>query len=220
LTEKLKVWRYGDDEKSVPETDDQGADAMKEQHNLALVHGYALAEAFDFSEHKKLLDLGGGSAATSIALCKSYPHLEIVVFDLPENIEIAEKFIEQAELTRRIKTVGGDFKKDKFTDDFDAVLLANFMAVADAGENKKLLKRLHHQLPQNGVCILSGWIMDDSHLAPQLSVLFCLEDICWNAPDVERSEKVYTEWLTEAGFSEIKCETYLEPTKILYGVKR
>lgn len=220
LTEKLKAWHYGDDEKSVPETDDQGADAMKEQHNLALVHGYALAKAFDFSQYKKLLDLGGGSAATSIALCKSCPHLKTVVFDLPENIEIAEEFIEEADLTSRITTVGGDFKKDEFTDDFDAVLLANFMAVADAEENKKLLKRLYNQLPQNGVCILSGWIMDDSHLAPQLSVLFSLEDICWNAPDVERSEKVYTEWLTEAGFSEIKCETYLEPTKILYGVKR
>ena len=220
LTEKLKTWSYGDDEKSTPETDDQGAEAMKEQHNLALVHGYALAKAFDFSQYKKLLDLGGGSAATSIALCQSYPHLETVVYDLPENLEIAEEYIEEASLTRRIMTVGGDFKKDDLPDDFDAVLLANFMAVADAEENKKLLKRLYQRLPENGVCILSGWIMDDSHLAPQLSVLFCLEDICWNAPDVERSEKVYTEWLTEAGFSEIKCETYLEPTKILYGVKK
>ena len=220
LTEKLKVWSYGDDEKAVPETDDQGAEAMKEQHNLALVHGYALAKAFDFSACKKLLDLGGGSAATSIALCRSFPRLKTVVFDLPENIKIADEFIEKENLTDRITTIGGDFKKDELPDAFDAVLLANFMAVADAGDNVKLLKQLYEKLPENGVCILSGWIMDDSHLAPQLSVLFCLEDICWNAPDVERSEKTYTEWLTEAGFADIKCETYLEPTKILYGVKK
>ena len=220
LTEKLKVWSYGDDEKAAPESEDQGAEAMKEQHNLALVHGFALAKAFDFSKYKKLLDLGGGSAATSIALCRNYPHLKTIVFDLPENVEIAGEFIEDADLKNRIATVGGDFKKDELPDDFDAVLLANFMAVADAEDNVKLLKQLYEKLPSGGVCILSGWIMDDSHLAPQLSVLFCLEDICWNAPDVERSEKVYTEWLTEAGFLGIKCETYLEPTKILYGVKK
>lgn len=220
LTEKLKIWSYGDDEKAVPETDDQGAEAMKEQHNLALVHGYALAKAFDFSKYKRLLDLGGGSAATSIALCRNHPHLKTVVFDLPENVKIAGEFIEDANLKNRITTVGSDFKKDKLPDDFDAVLHANFMAVADAEDNVKLLKQLHARLPENGVCLLSGWIMDDSHLATQLSVLFCLEDICWNAPDVERSEKIYTEWLTEAGFTEIKCETYLEPAKILYGVKK
>jgi hypothetical protein len=93
------------------------------------------------------------------------------------------------------------------------------MAVAAAEENKELLKKLYNKLPPQGACILSGWIIDDSHLAPQISVLFCLEDICWNAPDVERSERVYTEWLKTAGFKEIECKTYLEPTKMLYGIK-
>lgn len=220
LTAHLKEWQYGDDKKSVPEAEDQGAEAMAEQHNLALLHGYALAKAFDFSNYKTLLDLGGGTGATSIALCKNYPHLETIVLDLPENIKIAAEFVEKENLSKRIKLIGGDLKKDDLPDDFDAVLLANFMAVADAKENKKLLKKLYEKLPARGACILSGWIIDDSHLAPQISVLFCLEDICWNAPDVERSEKIYTEWLEEAGFSDIKCETYLEPTKILYGKKR
>jgi predicted O-methyltransferase YrrM len=219
LTENLKEWKYGDDEKSTPESEDQGAEAMTEQHNLALFHGFELAKSFDFSTRKKILDLGGGTGATSIALCESYPKLESIVFDLPENVEIAENFVKEKGLSDRISLIGGDFKKDKLPEDFDTVLLANFMAVADAEENKKLLKKLYEKLPAQGTCILSGWIMDDSRLAPELSVLFCLEDICWNAPDVERSEKVYTEWLSEAGFSRIECKTYLEPTKMLYGFK-
>ncbi len=219
LTNSLKEWKYGDEGKTAPESDDQGAEAMTEQHNLALLHGFELATAFDFSRRKKILDLGGGTGAASIALCKSYPKLESIVFDLPENIEIAKKFVEKEKLSNRISLIGGDFKKNDLPDDFDAVLLANFMAVADAENNKNLLKEIYRKLPPDGVCILSGWIIDDSHLAPLLSVLFCLEDICWNAPDVERSEKVYSGWLKEAGFSRIKCETYLEPTKMLYGFK-
>lgn len=218
LTEHLKNWKYGVAE-TEPEEEDQGAEAMCEQHNLALLHGYALAEAFDFSRFNKLLDLGGGTGASSIALCESFPNLNSIVFDLPENAEIANEIIEKKRLKNRIQTIGGDFKKDELPKDFDAVLLANFMAVADAEENKKLLKKIYEKLSVGGVCILSGWIIDVSHLAPQISVLFCLEDICWNAPDVERSEKVYKKWLSEAGFENIRCETYLEPTKMLFGIK-
>ncbi|MCY7375794.1 MAG: acetylserotonin O-methyltransferase [Pyrinomonadaceae bacterium] len=219
LTKNLKDWQYGGDGKTNPDKSDQGAKAMAEQHNLALLHGFALAEAFDFSEYKKILDLGGGTGASSIALCQSFPNLQSIIFELPENVEIAEKFIADNNLTDRVQTVSGDFKRDALPKDFDAVLLANFMSVAAAADNIKLLKKIYKQLPESGVCILSGWIIDDSHLAPQISVLFCLEDICWNAPDVERDEKIYTEWLKETGFTKIKCETYLEPTKMLYGFK-
>lgn len=220
LTKSLKNWKYGSHKKPNPETQDQGAEAMTEQHNFALFQGFALAKAFDFSKYKKVLDLGGGTGATSIALCKTYPKLKSVVFDLPENAELAQKFISENELNNQIEIIGGDFKKDALPNDFDAVLLANFMSVADVYENKKLLKKLYKKLPNDGVCILSGWIIDDSKLAPQISVLFCLEDICWDATDVERSEKVYSDWLRQIGFQKIACETYLEPTKMLYGFKK
>lgn len=219
LTKHLKNWEYGNPAEENPDETDQGAEAMTEQHNLALLQGFALASSFDFSKYRKLLDLGGGTGATSIALCKSFPQLESVVYDLPENVKTARKFIDESGLKKRIEATGGDFKKDGLPEGFDSVLLANFMSVADAGDNQKLLEKIYEKLPRGGVCILSGWIIDDSHLAPLISVLFCLEDICWNAPDVERDEKVYTEWLTQAGFVNVECRTYFEPTKILYGFK-
>jgi predicted O-methyltransferase YrrM len=219
LTGHLKNWQYGETAKQTPETEDQGAEALAEQHNLSLLHGKALARAFDFSEYKKVLDLGGGTGAMSIGLCQSFPDLRAAVFDLPENTETARNFVERSGLSDRIEIIGKDFQKDDLPDDFDAALLANFMSIADAAENQKLLERLYDKLPSGGACILSGLIMDDSRLSPQTAVLFCLEDICWNAPDVERSEKVYAGWLNRAGFTGIKCETYLEPTKMLCGYK-
>jgi phospholipid N-methyltransferase len=219
LTPSLRDWNYGDDTQEEPEADDQGSDAMTEQHNLALLHGAALAEAFDFSKHQRVLDLGGGTAATSIALCRKHKHLSTVVFDLAENTETAKKIVDRESLSDRIEVVAGDFKKDELPENFDLVILANFMAVAVAEENIKLLTKLYARLPAGGACLISGWILDDSQLAPDLAVLFCLEDICWNAPDVERSAKVYGEWLETAGFTGIKNVTYLSPTKMLYGFK-
>ncbi len=141
LTKNLRNWKYGDDQKAAPDATDQGAEAMTEQHNLALLHGFALAEAFDFSKYKTLLDLGGGTGASSIGLCRSVPNLRSIVCELPENAAVAEKFIAENNLSDRVKAVSGDFKKDDLPADFDAVLLANFMSVADAAANKKLLKK-------------------------------------------------------------------------------
>lgn len=219
LTEKLKNWEYGKTGQANPEAEDQGAEAMTEQHNLALLNGFALAQAFDFSKYKMLLDLGGGTGATSIALCETHRNLKSIVFDLPENAQTARRFIDESDLPNRIEAVSGDFKKDALPNDFDVALLANFMSVADADDNKKLLADVYEKLPEGGACILSGWIIDDTHLSPPESILFCLEDICWNAPDVERSEQIYTEWLEEAGFADVRCGTYLYPTKLLYGLK-
>lgn len=219
LTKKLKNWYPGKDAQNNPDEKDQGTEAMAEQHNLALLNGFALAKSFDFSKYKRILDLGGGTGATSIALCETFPNLESIVFDLPENAKTAQDFISKGGLQNRIKTASGDFKKDELPENFDIALLANFMSVADAEENKKLLRTIYEKLPSGGACVLSGWIIDNTHLSPPVSVLFCLEDICWDAPDVERSEKVYFEWLEEAGFKNIGCETYLYPTKMLFGFK-
>lgn len=220
LTEKLKAWKYGETATTTPDEEDQGADSMAEQHNLALLHGYALAKAFDFSKYKRVLDLGGGTGAMSIGLCENCENLSTIVFDLPENVEKAEEFIFKRNLENRIKTNGGDITKDVLPDDFDVALLANLVSVFDAETNKKLLSDIYKKLPENGACIISGWILDENRLKPEISVLFCLEDICWQSPDVERNFSVYKSWLEEAGFRRVEYKTYLEPTRLICAYKQ
>jgi predicted O-methyltransferase YrrM len=219
LTDSLKKWKYGQMGVDKPEADDQGAEALAEQHNLALMHGEKLAENFDFSACRHLLDVGGGSGAMSIGLCEKIPYLTATVFDLPENIAKAEQFVERAGLKDRIKCVGGDVVKDKLPENFDLALLANLLSVFDSETNKDLFKRIYAQLPEGGKCLISGWILDDDRLAPEVSVLFCLEDICWSSPDVERRSAVYRDWLENAGFKEIEETTYFEPTKLISAEK-
>lgn len=219
LTEKLKSWKQGMESTKTPDEEDQGADSMAEQHNLALLHGYALAKAFDFSKYSRVLDLGGGTGAMSIGLCESYKNLEATVFDLPENVEKADEFISKSDLQNRIETVGGDITKDDLPDDFDIALLANLVSVFDVETNKKLLSDIYKKLPKNGACIISGWILDENRLNPEVSVLFCLEDICWQSPDVEKNFSVYKSWLETAGFKNIEYKTYLEPTRLICAYK-
>lgn len=219
LTEHLQKWEYGENSEANPDDEDQGKEALAEQHNLAVLHGRALAKSFNFSGYKNLLDIGGGSGAMSIGLCKKVENLKATIFDLPEAIDVARKFVNESGLENRIDLHGGDVQKDDLPDGFDVALLANLLAVFDEEENKKLFKRIYDKLPTGGACLISGWILDENHLAPDISVLFCLEDICWNAPDVERDFNIYKNWLEQAGFRNVEVKTYLEPTKLISAVK-
>ncbi len=220
LTGHLQDWKYGAGKDENPDDTDQGADAMEEQQKLALLHGCALAENFDFSGFTHLLDIGGGIGAMSIALCEKIPHLQATIFDLPENIEMAKKMIRRAKLQKRINCVSGDILKDDLPENFDIALLANLLADFDEETNKALFERIYEKLPAGGANLISGWILDENSTSPDISVLFCLEDICWKAPDVERTFTTYRDWLRKAGFEKIDVKTYFEPTKLISAFKK
>ena len=219
LVPKLRAWRPGATDDEMPQKSDQGQASMRAQHNFSLLVGHALGEAYDFSRHRKMLDLGGGTGAMSIAICELHEGLRAAIFDLPPISEIARDFVHANFLSERIEVCAGNFKEDELPAGFDVVLLANLLSIASEGTNRELFRHLYELLPDGGACIISGWILDDDRTSPLIPVLFCLEDINWGAPDVERSASTYQRWLGEAGFAEIKHEVYCPPTSMIVGRK-
>lgn len=214
LVERLRRWTPGE---TVATT--SADDAPTAHHNLTLIVGAALAESYDFSAHALLLDIGGGTGAMSISICRAHPRLRAVVVDLPHVTKHAQRFIAEAGLADRIETYSADFKSDPLPTGFDVALLANLLSVASEEGNRRLFDALYERLPDHGAVIISGWILDDARTHPLLPVLFCLEDICWDAPDVERTASTYRRWLQAAGFQQIKCVEYFPPTSMLVGYR-
>lgn len=219
LTERLRGWRPGETDDRTPQDEDQGADSMRAQHNLATLVGARLAVAFEFDQFRHMLDLGGGSAAMSISICTVHENLKATVFDLPEVAKVAREFVRAARLDDRIETRDGNFKEDDLPDGFDIALLANLLSVSSAETNRKLFKCIYDQLPTGGVILLSGWILDDARTSPLIPVLFCLEDINWQVPDVERAAAIYKNWLRDAGFVEVERRMFHEPWSVIIGRK-
>jgi 3-hydroxy-5-methyl-1-naphthoate 3-O-methyltransferase len=219
LVQKLKSWRPGATDNETPEEADQGAAGMHARHNFSLLVGRALAEAYDFSRYRMLLDIGGGTGAYCISLCKSYDNLRAIVLDLPHVVRVASEYVVANDLSSRVEVRAGDFKEDALPEGFDVALLADLLSVASEETGRKLLRRIYERLPAGGTIIISGWILDDTRTGPLIPVLFCLEDINWQAPDVERSASTYAGWLAEAGFVEIEHKRYYPPTGMLVGRK-
>jgi 3-hydroxy-5-methyl-1-naphthoate 3-O-methyltransferase len=220
LVSKLRSWQPGSTDDETPQKSDQDPASVRAQYNFSLLVGHALGEAYDFSRHRNMLDLGGGTGAMSIAICELHAGLRAEVFDLPLISEIAREFVRASSLSDRIQVRAGNFKEDELPAGFDVVLLANILSIASEGTNREMFRRLYELLPDGGACIISGWILDDDRTSPLIPLLFCLEDINWGAPDVERSVSTYQRWLGEAGFVEIRHEVYCPPTSMIVGLKR
>jgi hypothetical protein len=220
LVQNLRRWKPGATDDELPPGDDQGVAGMRERHNLSLMLGHALAEAFDFSSFSRLLDLGGGTGAMSLSICALHSKLRSLVFDLPQVAALAREYVNESESGERIEVVAGNFKRDELPCEFDVALLANLLSVASEETNRRLFKRIYERLPAGGAIILSGYVLDDGRTGPLIPVLFCLQDINWQAPDVERDVSTYRGWLEDAGFVEIEHQRYCPPTSMLTGRKR
>src|SRR5947207_1941111 len=79
----------------------------------------------DLSTHRQLLDLGGGTGAMSIALCRSFPALRAIVLDLPPVAAVARESVRESGLTDRIEVREGDLVAEPLPGGCDIVLLAN-----------------------------------------------------------------------------------------------
>ncbi|MCA9016798.1 MAG: methyltransferase [Planctomycetaceae bacterium] len=68
-----------------------------------------ILEAYDFSNIKTLLDIGGGNGSNIISMLQKYPEMQGTLFDLPHVVERAQPHIAQAGLSDRCDLIGGNF---------------------------------------------------------------------------------------------------------------
>jgi SAM-dependent methyltransferase len=218
LAESLRSWRAAANGPISMEGVPVGAE-LEGQHRLSLLAGEALGRAIDLSAHERLLDLGGGTGAMSIALCQRFPALHAVVLELPPAAAVARDYVRESGLMDRIAVCEGDFAEGPLPGGCDVVLLANVLSMLGVGASMALLGRVCDRLPPGGMIVLSGTMLDDEESGPLDTVLFCLEDIALGAPDVERSASTYAEWLTLAGFEGIERVAYFDTTHAVIGRK-
>ena len=173
-------------------------------HSISTFTARAAAEAVDFSHFQQLLDVGGGSGAYDIELCRRYPHLRATVYDLPFVTKIAADKIAAAGLGDRIGIVSGDFFADAaFPAGHDVILLSMIMHGWGEAKNREILRKCHAALPSGGAVIISELLTNDEKTGPVPAALMSLNML------IETEGRNYTPaeygaWLGELGFRDIR----------------
>ena len=135
------------------------------------MHGYSMApalawpETLDLSQHKRMLDIGGGSGAHSIGAVLKWPDLQAINFDIAPVCEVAQKFVSLYGLQSRIQMHVGDMWYDAFPP-ADLHVYGNIFHDWPPDKGYFLSQKSFESLPPGGRIIIHEMLYDDDKRGP------------------------------------------------------
>jgi (2Fe-2S) ferredoxin/predicted O-methyltransferase YrrM len=187
-------------------------------HNNARQRAAQLAQAAAAGA-SRMLDVGGGSGAYSIAFAQANPQLRAEVFDQPAVLAIAERHIREAGLEERISTRVGDLRTDEFGGGYDLVLISAICHMLGEEENRDLLARASRALAPGGRAVIQDFLLRADKTGPRSGALFSLNMLVNTEGGASYSEDEYTAWLREAGFGEVRRVPLPGPAGVLIAMR-
>ncbi|MEM9322408.1 MAG: methyltransferase [Pseudomonadota bacterium] len=106
--------------------------------------------AYDFSKHRHLLDVGGGTGAFVGAVRARYPDLEYTVFDLPGVVAGIDATSDAAP-----NVAPGSFRSDPLPRGADLISLVRIVHDHDDEVVLGLLRRVREALPDHGTLVIA-----------------------------------------------------------------
>ena len=165
----------------------------------------AIVQAVGVNGTRRMLDLGGGSGAYSIAFAKAMPELHSEIVDTPDVVAIAQKHIADAGLSDRITVRAGDMLNiDLPAQGYDLVLLSSICHMFSPEENRALFARARAAITAKGKIAIADFIIDPGKASPRSAALFALNMLVATRGGATYSQPEYDEWLKDAGFGETK----------------
>jgi len=158
-----------------------------------------LVKAFDFSDRKKVCDIGGASGLLCTTLAQAVPHLRCVTFDLAPVEPIARAHVQDAGLAGRVDVVAGDFSVDPLPQ-ADMYTMSMVLHGLDLDQKRHLLKLAYDALPPNGMLVAIENLVDDERRENTVGLLMSLNMLLELGGAAEFSFAEFVEWCGDAGF--------------------
>jgi cyclopropane fatty-acyl-phospholipid synthase-like methyltransferase len=153
---------------------------------------------------KRMLDLGGGSGAYSIAFARAVPGLRSEILDRSDVLPLTQEYIREAGLADRIATRAGDMLCDPLGENYDLILASAICHMFSPEENRSLFRRVRQALGPKGKLVVQDFILEPDKTAPQFAALFSLNMLVGTRAGSSYSEPEYASWLLDAGFSNVQ----------------
>ncbi|KAG9447450.1 hypothetical protein H6P81_013578 [Aristolochia fimbriata] len=182
----MTVW---DDFASDPEKSRSFNEAMA--CDARIVTSALVRECGDtFAGIRSIVDVGGGTGSTMLAVSKAFPHIKCTVFDLPHVVDASPHY-------PGIARVKGDMFE--YVPAADAVILKSVLHDWGDGECVKILKRCKEALVEKtGKVIIIEYVLDDCHSDMKLLV----DMVMMVGPGgTERTEAEWKKLILGAGYT-------------------
>jgi SAM-dependent methyltransferase len=174
----------------------------------------ALAASYDFSTHRRLLDLGGGTGSISCFIAARHPHITGTIMDLPDVVPLTTERVAERGLADRLIAIQGDLLKGSYPDGHDVLLLANVVHYFDGERNRAILQHAREAAPAGGRLLLLDFWTDAGHTVPLGAAMMAGEFAVQLGGDVYSVDEVRT-WLESAGWRFIEHRPLAGPMSLV-----
>jgi (2Fe-2S) ferredoxin/SAM-dependent methyltransferase len=230
LTHNLSLWRRwstltdavrAGHAVGVPEMADRGDDwtvpFIAAMHRGAAQRAPLVVQAVGTEGVRRMLDVGGGSGAYSIAFARARATLHAEILDLPPVLPIAAGHVAEAGLTDRVATRAGDLRTDGLGSGYDLVLLSSICHMLGPEENRDLLSRAARALAPGGRVVISDFVLGEDGAAPRQAVLFSINMLVGTPSGRSYRESDYAAWLGAAGLAGVERVRLPGPAHLVIG---
>ncbi|MGA2422377.1 MAG: methyltransferase [Terriglobales bacterium] len=177
-----------------------------------------LVKALGTAGVRRILDLGGGSGAYSIAFAKASSDLRCEILDVPEVVPLTAEYVNQAGVSAQVSLRCGDMLQDDFGSGYDIIMLNAICHMFSEEQNRDIFRRASHALAPKGRLVVQDFILNPDKTGPQHAALFSLNMLVNTDAGASYSESEYTDWMKAAGFTDV-CRIDLPgPSSLIVGL--
>lgn len=189
-------------QRPVDERDDTWSVAfIAAMHARAAGEAPGLVDALDLTGVSRVLDVGGGSGAFSMAFVRAADTITATVFDLPNVVSLTQGYVDQEGLGDKIDTVAGDYNKDELPAGYDLVFLSAIIHSNSPLQNQALFEKVSRALNAGGRLVVSDFIMNDDRLGPAFGAFFALNMLVNTPLGDTYTESEIKGWMENAGMT-------------------
>ena len=170
----------------------------------ARTRGIEMVERLDFSQTKRLLDLGCGPGTYSMTIVERYPQVWATLLDMPGPIAEARELAKARGMTERLEFSDVDARKYQPDRPFDTVLVSNVLHLVGPEGSPALLKRCYDFLTPAGRVIVQAQFLNDERTSPRWPTLLNLTQCVASEHGQNHAITETKQWMEQAGFRNIQ----------------
>lgn len=200
-----EVVRKGDEGRSKDERNEaELSDFIGAMHVIGMRNAGGVADFYDASKFRKMLDIGGGSGIYTEEFLKRNPYLTSIILDRPDVIPLTKKYADNAGVLHRVEFVEGDYHDGNFPEGYDLCLLSAVIHQNSREVNRKLYKDVLKYMKNGGSLLIRDVFLNDNRTEPTAGVIFAINMLvntdggnCYTWEEMRYD-------LLDAGFSEVR----------------
>jgi predicted O-methyltransferase YrrM len=178
-----------------------GGDAFSSaQHSGSLGPARLKAKRVSLGDRKRLLDVGGGSGAYTLAFCTAYPQLKATILDFPQTVATAKRYAREAGLADRVAHLTGNAITTEWPAGHDVVLMSYVWSAVGGADIAVLARRAFDALSSGGLVLVHDFMVDNTYEQPPFAAWYLLGSIFDNPSAVCLTPAFVEDTLQQAGF--------------------